>query len=239
MEEDKMSRVSLKHLAIILDGNRRWARNNKLQVFAGHYKGGETLDNIINFCLKEKIKILTIYALSSKNLTNRSKEEIAIHFALHKKYIERELKSKRYERDGIRFNVLGRIQNLPKDEQKILKEAMEKSRSYNKFIFNVCLAYDGQEEIVDAVKSIIKQGIKQEKINEEIIKQNLYTKNIPPPDLIIRTGMNPEQRLSGFLLWDSSYAELHFTKTLWPDFTIEELKSILEDYQKREKRNGG
>ena len=107
----------LTHLAIILDGNRRWARNNKLQVFAGHHKGGEVLDNIINFCLKEKIKILTIYALSSKNLENRSKEELAVHFSLHKKYIERELKSKRYEKDGIRFNVIGRLHNLPTDEQ--------------------------------------------------------------------------------------------------------------------------
>jgi len=226
------------HLAIIMDGNRRWAINNKLETFQGHHKGAETLDNIINFCLKEKIKILTIYALSSKNLENRSKEELAVHFALHKKYLERELKSGRYEKDQIRFNVLGRISLLPKDEQNILKEAMEKSRNYHRFILNICIAYDGQEEIVDAAKSIIKQGINPEKINEELIKKNLYTAEFPPPELIIRTGMFPEQRLSGFLLWDSSYSELHFTKTLWPDFSIQELKSILDDYQNREIRKG-
>ena len=239
MGENKGHKCPLTHLAIILDGNRRWARKNKLQTFSGHHKGGEVLDNIINFCINNKIKILTIYALSSRNLSNRSKEELAVHFSLHKKYIKRDLKSKRYKKDGIRFNVLGRIHNLPEDEQKLLKEAMGKSRNYKKFVLNTCLAYDGQEEIVDAVKSIVNQGIKQEEINEELIKKNLYTAEFPPPDLIIRTGMNPEQRLSGFLLWDSSYAELHFTKTLWPDFTIEELKEILKNYQQRGKRNGG
>lgn len=226
------------HLAIILDGNRRWARQHALQTFAGHHKGAEVLDNVINFCIKNKIKILTIYALSSKNLANRSKEELAVHFALHKKYLQRELKSERYKKDKIRFNALGRIENLPKDERAIIKEAMEKSRKYKKFTLNACLAYDGQEEIVDAVKKIIAKGIHPEKITEKTIKRHLYTAEFPPPDLIIRTGMNPEQRLSGFLLWDSSYSELHFTKTLWPDFTIEELKEILDDYQQREKRNG-
>ena len=226
------------HLAIIMDGNRRWSKIHKLAAFAGHNKGAEVLDSIINFCIKDKIRYLTIYALSSKNLKNRSKAELAIHFSLHKKYLERELKSERYKREGIRFNVLGRIQNLPNDEQKLLKEAIEKSKNYNNFTLSTCLAYDGQEEIVDAVKKIIKQNLPAQDINESVIKKNLYTCNLPAPDLIIRTGMNPEQRLSGFLLWDSSYSELHFTKTLWPDFTVRELKLILEDCNKRKRRDG-
>ena len=116
---------------------------------------------------------------------------------------------------------------------------MKKSKNFNSLIFSTCIAYDGQEEIVDAVKNIISKKMPVESINEDLIKKNLYTAEIPPPDLIIRTGMFPEQRLSGFLLWDSSYSELHFTKTLWPDFTIEELGSILNNYLKRERRNGG
>ena len=228
----------INHLALILDGNRRWAKNNKLQIFAGHYKGGEVLDNIIDFCIKEKIKYLTIYALSSKNIKERSKEELAVHYSLHKKYLERELNSGRYKKDGIRFNVFGRLSNLPQSEQDILKDAMEKSKKYNKFILNTCIGYDGQEEIVDSVKEIIKKGVKIDKINEKTIKDNLYTKNTPAPEIIIRTGMFPEQRLSGFLLWDSSYSEFFFTKTLWPDFTVKELKSIINNYNKRQRRFG-
>src|SRR3989344_1277029 len=229
---------SIVHLALILDGNRRWAMQNKLAIFSGHEKGAEVLNNIVDFCLKEKIKFLTIYALSSKNIKSRSKEEIAFHFSLHKKYLQRELDSGKYKKQGIRFNALGRIQSLPKDEQDVLKEAMKKSKNFNSLIFSTCIAYDGQEEIVDAVKNIISKKMPVESINEDLIKKNLYTAEIPPPDLIIRTGMFPEQRLSGFLLWDSSYSELHFTKTLWPDFTIEELGSILNNYLKRERRNG-
>ena len=233
-----MIKMVIKHLAIIMDGNRRWAKNNKLQIFAGHYKGGEVLDNIIDFCIKEKIKYLTIYALSSKNIRERSKEELAVHYSLHKKYLERELNSERYKKDGIRFNVFGRLSNLPESEQDILKKAMNKSKKYNKFILNTCIGYDGQEEIVDSVREITKKGINPNKINEKTIKNNLYTKNTPAPEIIIRTGMFPEQRLSGFLLWDSSYSEFFFTKTLWPDFTVKELKSIINNYNKRQRRFG-
>ena len=115
---------------------------------------------------------------------------------------------------------------------------MEKTKNNKNHVLNLCIAYNGQDEIVDAVKEIIKKGIPPEKIDRETIKQHLYTKDIPPPDLIVRTGMDPDQRLSGFLLWDSSYAEFAFTKTLWPDFNEQELSEILEQFNSRDRRKG-
>ncbi|MBW2993446.1 di-trans,poly-cis-decaprenylcistransferase [Candidatus Woesearchaeota archaeon] len=229
----------IRHIAIIMDGNRRWAKNNGLHLFEGHKKGAETLRDILEAGLKLGIKEITVYALSSENLKKRPKEELAYHFGLHKRYLKKEiLDSDRFVRDKIKFNVFGRIDKLPADEQELLKQAIEKTKEFSNFYFNVCLAYNGQDEITDAVKELIRKGMNPEEITRESIKQHLYTKNTPAPELIIRTGMNPEQRLSGFLLWDSSYSEFHFTKTLWPDFSEQELVEILEKFTKRDRRMG-
>ena len=134
--------------------------------------------------------------------------------------------------------MLGRKELLPKDEQEIIKQAEEKTKNFSRFIFNVCLCYNGQDEIVDAVKEIIKKGIKPKEINRETIKQHLYTKDIPAPDMMIKTGMNPEKRISAFLLYDAAYTELFFTKTKWPDFSPKELDEMIEEHQKRERRFG-
>jgi tritrans,polycis-undecaprenyl-diphosphate synthase [geranylgeranyl-diphosphate specific] len=172
-------------------------------------------------------------------LKKRSKAELKVHFDLHKKYIKEEiLDSDRFEKDEIQFNVLGRINLLPKDEQLLIEKAINKTKKFSKHIFNVCIAYDGQDEIVNAVKKIINKNINPNAVTKEIIKQNLYTRDIPPPDLIIRTGMNPGKRLSGFLLWDSSYAEMVFRKTYWPDYTPALLRKDINSFSNHKRRFG-
>jgi undecaprenyl diphosphate synthase len=231
--------MTINHIAFIMDGNRRWAKARGLHPFKGHEAGVESFKKIGEFCQKQGIKYMTVYALSVENIKNRTLEEVAFHFNLHKKLFKKEvLDTERFMKDGIRLNVLGRLDMLPKGEQKLIKECMEKTKNNQNHILNLCIAYNGQDEIVDAVKQIIKKGIKPEDIDRETIKQHLYTKDIPPPDLIVRTGMDPDQRLSGFLLWDSSYAEFAFTKTLWPDFNEQELSKILEQFNSRDRRKG-
>ncbi|MBL7147912.1 MAG: di-trans,poly-cis-decaprenylcistransferase [Nanoarchaeota archaeon] len=226
------------HIAIQMDGNRRWGRKNKKNPLEGHKQGATTLKNISKYCKEKGIKILTVYALSTENL-KRSKEELTFHFKLHKKYIkEKILDSDEFVKNKIKFQVLGRKELLPKDEQELIREAEEKTKDFSDYIFNVCLAYNGQDEIVDATKKIIENGIKPEDVTRDIIKQHLYTKDLPAPDMMIKTGMNPEKRISGFLLYDVAYTELFFTSTLWPDFTTEELDNLIQEYSQRQRRFG-
>jgi|SRR3989344_980165 len=226
------------HIAIQMDGNRRWGRENKGNELEGHKEGAKTLRKIVDHCKEIGVKILTVYALSAENL-KRPKEELVVHFGLHKDYIKKEiLDSDQFVKNEVRFQVLGRKELLPKDEQELIKKAEEKTKNFSKFMLNVCLAYNGQDEIVDAVKEIIKKGIPKEKISREVIKQNLYTKDIPAPDMMIKTGMNPEKRISAFLLYDSAYTELFFTKTKWPAFSPKELDEMIKDFQNRERRFG-
>lgn len=146
--------------------------------------------------------------------------------------------SDEFIKQGIRFKILGRIEELPKDEQELIRKAEEKTKNCSKWYFNICLAYNGKDEIVDAVKEIIKKGYKPEDITTDLIKAHLYTRDIPAPDMIIKTGMFPEQRLSDFLLFDAGYSELFFTSTFWPDFTPEELDEMIENFKTRERRFG-
>ena len=227
------------HIAFILDGNRRWAKENGVPSMQGHVEGAKNLKKIAEHLKEKGVKYFTVYALSVENLKTRTAEELAFHFGLHKKYLKNEiLDSDKFMKDGTRFRMLGQIDKLPKDEQEMIKEAEEKTKNNDKLFFNVCLVYDGQDEIVDAVKQLVKEGVNPDDITRESIKSHLYTKDIPPPEMIIRTGMDPEMRLSGFLLWDSTYSEFFFTKTYWPAFTTEELDKIIEEFESRERRFG-
>jgi undecaprenyl diphosphate synthase len=210
-----------------------------LYSWKGHEAGAENLKKICQHCQDRGIKYLTVYALSTENL-KRTSEELAVHFGLHKKYIKTEiLDNDKFMKDGIRFNVIGNLSKLPEDEQGMIKEAMEKTKDNDKFVFNVCLAYDGQDEIVEAVKELLKKGVKPEEVDREILKQQMFTKGIPAPDMIVRTGMNPEKRLSGFLLWDCSYSEFFFTGTKWPGFSTDELDQYIKEFlEHRERRFG-
>ena len=227
-----------KHIAIQMDGNRRWGKKNKGDSLEGHKQGAITLKKIVEHCHKIGVKVLTIYGLSTENL-KRSKEELAYHFGLHKKYMkEWILDSDEFVKNKVRFQVLGRKELLPADEQEMIKQAEEKTKDFSGLFLNVCIAYNGQDEIVDATKKIIEEGIKPNEITRETIKQHLYTKDLPAPDMVIKTGMNPEKRISGFLLYDIVYSELFFTSTLWPDFSPEKLDRLIEEFNNRERRFG-
>ena len=226
-----------------MDGNRRWAAKHNLKKIYGHKEGFERLKEILDVCKQFNIKYITVYAFSSENLKKRPGIEKRYLFKLLKKSIEKIIeKEKEIISDGLKINFFGRWYLLPKELQESIKKMIEKTKHNNRYFLNVCLVYDGQEEIVDAFKKIaediLSKKIKPEQIDKEVIKANLHTYNVPPPDLIIRTGMKNEKRISGFLLWDSSYSEFYFTETLWPDFTKEKFAQAIIDFQKRQRRFG-
>ena len=227
------------HLGVILDGNRRWIKRKSIKdSFKGHEVGYNTLKKIIYASYDIGIKYLTIYALSTDNVAKRSKREINYLFELLLKGIEDVFEEPLTFEKEVKIQVFGRTEDLPQEFQKKVKQVQESTKNHNKCFLNMCIIYDGQEEIVDAVKKIIRKGIPPDTISKEIIKQNLYTHNIPEADYIIRTGMEDGARISGFLLWDSSYAEFRFRKELWPDYNEEMLIEDLKEYIKRNRRKG-
>jgi len=227
------------HLGVILDGNRRWVNRKGIKdTLKGHKAGYSTLKKIIYSAYDIGIKYLTIYALSTDNVAKRSKKEISYLFELLLRGIEDLFEEPLTFEKKVRIQVFGRIEGLPKDFQAKIKKIHESTKNHKNFFFNICILYDGQEEIVDAVKKIIQKGIQPDRISKEIIKQNLYTHNIPEADFIIRTGMEDGARISGFLLWDSSYAEFRFRKELWPDYNEDMLIEDLKEYVRRNRRKG-
>ena len=234
---DKIKNVP-KHIAIIMDGNRRWAKQRKLDARLGHKKGAETLENIVKYCNKIGIKYLTVYAFSTENW-KRSKEEVGALMLLLQYYLDDF--AKRADTDNIRIKMLGDRTGLSSGLLKSLDNAIERTKDNTGVTFNVAFNYGGRDEIVKAVKKIaecIKQDkIDIENINEELISDNLYTSGIPDPDLMIRTS--GEIRLSNFLPWQLVYSEFYFTDKLWPDFTNEDLDEAIEEYNRRNRKFGG
>jgi undecaprenyl diphosphate synthase len=222
------------HIAIIMDGNRRWATARGLPASEGHKAGAENLENIVNHCRDLGVKYITVYALSTENWRKRSAQEVKGIFNLLINIVKN--KSKEYQKSGIRFFVLGNFQAFPLKVRDAIKKIMDIVLDKERLKFNVALNYGGRDEIVNAIKNIIKDGVKPEKVNEELISNYLYTKGQPDPDLIIRPG--GEYRLSNFLLWQMSYAELYFTDILWPDFTPKKLDKAIIWYQQRHRRLG-
>jgi undecaprenyl diphosphate synthase len=223
-----------KLIAIIMDGNRRWARKKGLADGKGHEEGSKNLQNIIEYCRDIGIKHLTVYALSTENWRKRSPEEVKGLFNLLIKIVQE--KAEQYRKSGIKFFVLGNFQAFPLKVKNAIKKILKMTVVEEKIQFNMALNYGGRDEIVTAVKKIIKDKIPAKKIDEKLISIYLYTKDQPDPDLIVRPG--GEFRLSNFLLWQMSYAELYFTDILWPDFTPKELEKVLIWYQDRERRMG-
>lgn len=222
------------HIAIIMDGNRRWAASRGLPPEKGHEAGAQNLENIVNHCRDLGIKYLTVYALSTENWRNRSAKEVKGIFNLLLRIVKE--KREEYRRSGIRFFVLGNFQAFPLKVRDGIKKIMDIVLDKERIKFNVALNYGGRDEIVNAIKNIIKDGVKPEKVNEELVSKYLYTKDQPDPDLIIRPG--GEYRLSNFLLWQMSYAELYFTDIFWPDFTPKQLDKAIKWYQQRHRRMG-
>lgn len=222
------------HLGIIIDGNRRWARKRKLPIIEGHRRGLEKVKKIGDWCIKRGVKIITLFTFSTENWS-RPKSEVnylikLLINALGKRNIET------IHKKGIKIRVIGQIEKFPKSFQEMAKEAEKLTKNNKKGILNIALSYGGRAEIVESVKKIINAKVPIGKINEKLIERNLWTKDEPSPDLIIRTGN--EQRISNFLIWQAAYSELYFSKKYWPDFTEKDLDLAFQDYAKRERRFG-
>jgi len=223
-----------KHIAIIMDGNRRWAKQKGLPDGKGHEAGAENLQKIVEYCRDIGIKHLTVYALSTENWRKRAPMEVKGLFQLLIKIVQE--KAEQYRKSGIKFFVLGNFQAFPFKVKDAIKKILSLAIVEEKIQFNIALNYGGRDEIINAIKRIIKDKISPDKIDEKLVSNYLYTKDQPDPDLIIRPG--GELRLSNFLLWQMSYAELYFTDILWPDFSPKELGKVILWYQQRERRMG-
>ena len=227
-----------KHIAIILDGNRRFAKKLGLKPWKGHELGMKKLEELFNWCTELGVKELTLYSFSTENFS-RSKDEINFLFGLFKKKFSELKKEEGIIKNNVRINVIGRTEMFPADMQKSMLEAVEKTKGNRKLIVNFALAYGGRQEIEDVFKRIAKDissgKLKSEDINENLIKQNLYMQS--EPDLVIRPG--GEIRTSNFLIWQSAYSEWIFLKDkLWPEFTKKDLENCIKEYGKRERRFG-
>lgn len=228
-----MSDKNLQHLGIIMDGNRRWAKAKSLPGLEGHRVGYETLKTISQACFDRGIKYLTVFAFSTENWS-RPKEEVSFLFSLLERALHDELHI--FDERQVSLKIIGRKEELPDNLKKYIKEAELKTAGNKSGVLQVAINYGGQQEIVDAVKRIVASGVKPENIDPDLINKNLYNPDAPMPDLIIRTS--GEQRLSGFLTWESAYSELMFVDKLWPDFSEVDLDQALEEYKKRERRFG-
>tara|TARA_R110002072_G_scaffold272800_1_gene432995 strand:+ start:2210 stop:2953 length:744 start_codon:yes stop_codon:yes gene_type:complete len=226
-----------KHIAIIMDGNGRWAKKQGFLRAIGHENGVGSLRNACLTCANLGVEYLTVYAFSTENW-NRPKYEVNALMSLMVSSLKRELKF--LQENNTRLEAIGRIDTLPKSCQKELKEVMEKTKNNTATVLTVALSYGSKEEIIKASKSIAEAyangEISLDDINEEEFDNRLYTSSKPHPDLLIRTG--GEQRVSNYLLWQIAYSELYFTDKLWPDFNDEDLYMAIYDYQNRERRFG-
>lgn len=222
------------HIAIIMDGNRRWARARSLSDIKGHEKGAEALEKVVEAADKMGIKTVTVYALSTENIQERAKREVFGLFNLMRRGFHQRLK--KMMQKGVRVTVLGEVHGLPETIKKLIDQVKKTYIKNESIKLNIALNYGSKKELVEAIKDIVKEGIDVNKINEQIIERRLYTNGQPDPELVIRTG--GRSRLSNFLLWQTAYSEFYFTKTLWPDFDAKELKKAIMWYQ-AQKRNFG
>jgi undecaprenyl diphosphate synthase len=224
-------------MAIIMDGNGRWAKKRSLNRIRGHREGTESVRDIVRACREIGIEILTLYAFSTENW-QRSRQEISALMSLLKEFLRSEVAE--MMENGIRLNAIGQIERFPGDVVEVLQEVMDMTRNNRGMILNLALSYGGRDEIVTAARNIagevIAGRLKPEEITEAVFSNYLYTRGMPEPDLLIRTS--GEMRISNFLLWQIAYTEIYVTRTFWPDFRREELIRILHDYQKRERRFG-
>jgi undecaprenyl diphosphate synthase len=224
------------HIAIIMDGNGRWARKRKLPRVAGHQYGIETVRNVVEACTVLGVKYLTLYTFSTENW-KRPVTEVSTLMRLIVKSLQSE--TNELHANNIKLKSIGETCNLPEDVQKELLDAEEKTKDNAKMVLNLALSYSGRREITEAVKKIAedaKTGKLKSEINEQLISNYLYTKDIPDPDLVIRSG--GEHRVSNFLLWQIAYSEIYVTDLLWPDFGTEALIDAIKDYKNRERRFG-
>jgi undecaprenyl diphosphate synthase len=226
-----------RHLAVIMDGNGRWAGLRKLPRVSGHRAGIESVREIVEVCAILELQALTLYAFSVENW-KRPRSEVRTLMRLLKEYIRRELNN--LHKNNIRFRAIGRIHELDDSVKAELEHAMEVTSGNSGMLLNVALNYSGRTELVDTFNKLLAElgaNGKPEAITEEIVSSRLYTSGVPDPDLLIRTS--GEMRISNFLLWQIAYAEIYVTRTYWPDFRRKDLFEALLDYQSRDRRYGG
>lgn len=229
------------HVAVIPDGNRRWARKRGLKPWIGHQEGVNDFEKILEKVLELKIPYFTFWGGSWDNLTKRVKIELNFLFRIYTNQFKRILTDERIHKNKVKVNVLGRWREvLPKETRQAIEKALKATENYNQYFLTFLLAYNGTDEMIDCVQKIAnfaKQ--KSAKVTEKLIKENLWTKDLPPVDLIIRTGCQGDPHNStGFMMWDTAYSQFHFTETLFPNFTPKEFEEIIEDYSKKERRLG-
>jgi len=226
------------HIAIIMDGNGRWAKKRGFPRILGHKIGIESVREVVRTCSELGVKYLTLYTFSKENW-KRPKDEVGALMELLKRLVRQEVDE--LDRKNVSIRVIGRIDDLPKDVREELKKAIEKTKKNTGLKLYLALSYGGRTEIVDATRKLaekIRSGeISPNEINENLFRKFLYDPELPDPDLLIRTS--GEMRISNFLLWQLAYTELYITPTLWPDFRREELLKAIDEYQKRERRFGG
>ncbi|NPA30981.1 MAG: isoprenyl transferase [Chloroflexi bacterium] len=221
------------HVAIIMDGNGRWARARGLPRLAGHRAGTENLRRIIEACVEFGIRYLTIYAFSTENWA-RPRDEVEGLMGIMEEVIDREVPE--LHQQGVQIRHIGALEGVRPELQRKILEAVELTRHNQRLVLGVAFNYGGRAEIVHAVRQMLAEGLKPEEVTEETVAQHLYTAGLPDPDLVIRTS--GEQRISNFLLWQTAYSEWYFTPVYWPDFDKEELRKALEEYSRRERRFG-
>ncbi len=222
-----------KHVAVIMDGNGRWAKERGLPRVAGHRAGVKSVREIVKASIDFGIPVLTLYAFSQENW-KRPQEEVTVLMRLLDFFLDKELKN--LVKQGVQFRTIGRTEMLPSSVQKKLKETVEKTKKNRTLILNIALNYGARTEILDAVREILEEAPADGLLNEAYFSDHLYTRGLPDPDLLIRTS--GEMRLSNFLLWQLSYAEFYITRKYWPDFSRDDYLKALREYQKRERRFG-
>ncbi len=229
-----------KHVAIIMDGNRRYSKiQGNMEVIKGHEIGVDTLEKVLDWSIDLGIEIVTAYAFSTENF-NRPQKEVEGLMDLFFKNFKKIVDHEKIHKNKVKVKVVGRTELLPDNVREAIREAEESTAMYNERLFNLAIGYDGRLEIVDAIKKIYKQvedgEISIDDVDEELVSKNLYTGGLEDPSLIIRTS--GEERLSGFLLWQSSYSELYFCDSLWPELRKVDYLRAIRDYQARDRRFG-
>lgn len=225
--------TNLKHIAIIMDGNRRWAKEKNLPSAMGHKKGVDSLKNILRACNDFSIKYLTVYAFSTENW-NRKKEEVEFLMNLVAVTLTNELAE--MHKENVQIHFIGDLTKLSDKLQKILANAVETTKNNTGVVLQIALNYGSRDEIVHAVQKIVESGVKSDEIDEQLISENLYTAEVPDPDILIRTG--GEQRISNYLLWQIAYSEIIIRSEFWPDFDKNSLKDSILEFGKRQRRYG-
>lgn len=232
-KKKEQTRVLPTHIAIIMDGNGRWAKKRSLPRTAGHVAGAKTFKNIARYCNKIGLKYLTVYAFSTENW-KRPESEVKGIMNLLRDYLK---DAENFKDENIKVNFIGDRTPLAEDIKELMKKNEEGSKDATGLTLNIAINYGGRDEITNAVKKIVNSGVKAEDVTEDLISQNLYTYDIPDPDFIIRPS--GEYRLSNYLIWQSAYSEYWFSDILWPDFTPRHLEKAINDYNHRNRRFGG